>query len=500
MNISKIGVSLFILSSIFLLPLTSQAADISLSPQTGSFSVGENFPVRILLDSPGEAANAISGQIVFPVDLLAVVNLSKGPLINFWVEQPNFSNNQGTIRFEGVTFNPGFSGTNGQIATVIFRGKRTGEANIRFQNATVLANDGEGTDITDEKRGAFITISPQKVFPTSSTLKVVAITSPTHPDSAHWYSKRSADFSLSFVSGTEAIALTVDTQPGTIPSTSLKELVSSYKTSELSDGEWYLHARARSSGRWGESSHFLFRIDSQPPQSFPIKLVNGLETTVSRPEIVFGTIDTLSGVNRYEILIDDQLVTIVKAKSGELYHLFQLPYQFWGEKKVQVSAIDNAGNSQHSTVVFTINPNPWLYFFLILLLFLVIAFSWLMIKRRRIVQPEAPKPVVSRGIPPEKSTSLFETSYRVEKDISALELDLKNLIDLKNEQKAFAYLKSARSRQLSDADIHKELVEVGWSEEEIRTLLQEELMLSAIHKKVQDNLGEINEESQEVAS
>lgn len=161
----KILVALFVL----LLPSSALAASLSISPSAGSFQEGQRILVNIQVSSDA-AMNAASGVVGFPTDLLSVEYVNKGSVLNFWVTEPSYSNAAGTVKFEGVSLS-GFQGSNGSVLTVAFRAKKTGTANIQFRSGQILANDGQGTDITGSVSGAAFTILPKSTITPSPVQK-----------------------------------------------------------------------------------------------------------------------------------------------------------------------------------------------------------------------------------------------------------------------------------------------------------------------------------------
>ncbi len=142
---------------------TAQAAELSLVPSSGSYSVGDTIRVRVVLSSSGQSANAVSSGIIFSNDLLTLTSVSKdNSLISIWPVEPSYSNSSGTANMEGVILN-GYSGSNGTIATLIFRAKASGSATVKFTNtSSVLANDGQGSNILYGKGQAAFNISAAK--------------------------------------------------------------------------------------------------------------------------------------------------------------------------------------------------------------------------------------------------------------------------------------------------------------------------------------------------
>lgn len=124
------------------------AATIGLSSGQG-YEIGSNFAVQVLVSTESsKPLNAVSGNISFSNDKIELVSISKvGSIINFWAEEPKFSNSLGTVNIEGVVLNPGWSGNSGKVVTLNFKVKSVGTANINFSSASILANDGLGTNI-----------------------------------------------------------------------------------------------------------------------------------------------------------------------------------------------------------------------------------------------------------------------------------------------------------------------------------------------------------------
>src|SRR3989344_4849624 len=92
-------------------PVLAHAATLGFSPSSGSYTVGSVVTANIYVSSADQAMNAASGAISFPSDKLEVTSLSKtGSIFTLWVQEPSFSNSAGTVNFEGIALNPGFTG------------------------------------------------------------------------------------------------------------------------------------------------------------------------------------------------------------------------------------------------------------------------------------------------------------------------------------------------------------------------------------------------------
>jgi hypothetical protein len=148
-----------LLLGLALFPLISQADTLLFSPSSGSYKVGQTFSVRVVVSSPAQAVNAVSAKLSFPTDKLQVTSVSKiGSILNLWVEEPSFSNSQGTVSMEGVVPNPGFKGNGGPVLTINFRVLKDGPADLQYVSGQLLANDGYGTNILKNKGTASFTL------------------------------------------------------------------------------------------------------------------------------------------------------------------------------------------------------------------------------------------------------------------------------------------------------------------------------------------------------
>ncbi len=141
--------------------------DLFISPATGTYRVGESFSVLINTNTDGRAINAASGQINFDNSRLEITSLGyTKSIFTIWVEEPGFSNAGGTIHFSGGVPNPGFTGSSGNILRITFKPKAIGSASVDFVSGTLLANDGQGTNILDNlKSGVFKIVAAPPTTP-----------------------------------------------------------------------------------------------------------------------------------------------------------------------------------------------------------------------------------------------------------------------------------------------------------------------------------------------
>ena len=322
---------------------TAPRVAITPSPAAGTFLTDSTFDVSILLDTGGEMINAVSLEIHFPPDKLQVVDPVAGQsFITLWIEQPTYSNTEGTIRFMGGV-PEGTKTSSGVIATITFRAIKAGRAIVEILPASqILAHDGKGTNILNEVGTGAYQINPRppegpRVF------------SQTHPLQAQWYSNNSPVVSWEVEEGSTDFSYLLDQFPQTTPDNSPETKNTTTSFEDLPDGLWYFHIKSRKEGVWGGSTHFLTRIDTTPSAAFQ-PVVEILTAAIRTKTIVsFFTTDALSGVDHYEVAVLDKKEEIAESP---VFVEAQSPYPvpqggFGAESKnvrIIVRAVDKAGN------------------------------------------------------------------------------------------------------------------------------------------------------------
>jgi hypothetical protein len=287
--------------------------------------------------------------------LLSVTNLSKdGSIIKLWSNDPVYSNADGSINFEGVIFNPGFSGTEGKVLTVTFMPKKTAKANIFFNSGSILANDGKATNILGQLGTASFTIGNNlqvsggnTTTPVENPLLPLApkIVSATNPDSNKWYKNNQPSFSWEIPDGVTAVRTAYDRNPSTIPSKLYEPAISTKTLDNVADGVYYFHAQFKNAYGWGAIAHFRFQVDTTPPAPFVVSFPQGSESNNPKPAMTFNSTDKTSGIDHYELKIGDNAFTPFDL----------MPILSPGKYNVIVKAIDKAGNSTLQSADFIVD-------------------------------------------------------------------------------------------------------------------------------------------------
>ncbi|OGZ23649.1 MAG: hypothetical protein A3A08_02175 [Candidatus Nealsonbacteria bacterium RIFCSPLOWO2_01_FULL_41_9] len=324
------------------LPIESDAtgqAKLFLSPSTGSFIVGSTFDVSVIVDTDEVSINTVKTEIYFPADYLQITAPSSGKsFFSLWLEQPVYSNIEGTISFAGG-IPGGIKTSSGIVSTITFRAIKAGEAVIKIlPSSNVLANDGKGTQILSTIINGAYTLKPK---PPEGPV----VFSQTHPDENSWYNNNNPVVSWEKEAGVTNFSFILDGYPSTQPdnNSDIQETTKAYEN--LADGLWYFHIKSLKENAWGATSNFLLRIDTTPPAKFKPKVEFLLAQIVGRAFVSFHTTDALSGIDRYEVAVIDKSEpplgspVFIEAESP-----YQLPKAISENLRVTVRAADKAGN------------------------------------------------------------------------------------------------------------------------------------------------------------
>jgi len=329
----------------------AEAATLYLSPSTGSYKIGQSFTVNVFVSSAEQAMNAAQGTISFPADKLSVASISKsGSIVSLWTQEPSFS--AGTVSFEGIVLNPGFTGSAGKMISINFTTRAAGDAVVSFSSGSVLANDGEGTNILSGFGNARFNIesenqalpAPISTTPASSakTPPAPMIYSSTHPDPNKWYNISNPRFSWSLAEDITGVSFLINDKPLSNPGPASDGLISEKQfENNIEDGIWYFHLCLKNSRGWGAISHFRFNIDARVPADFTINFSSKEELLKDGLKAKFSANDDLSGINRFEVKIDNYEMMLFPDSESKTY---DLPVLDPGKHNVAVKVFDNAGN------------------------------------------------------------------------------------------------------------------------------------------------------------
>lgn len=306
-------------------------ASLFLSPSSGTKYVGDKFNVLVYV-SASQSTNTY--DVYLSVSNLTVTGISVGGSICILHPTPPSYNNI-SAHFRCGLPTPGYTGSGGYIGSISVKGNAPGTAKVFVDsNSQVLANDGAGTNILQSRGTATFNIQPQ---PTAAP----SVTSSTHPDQDKWYKNKNA--TLSWSGSGSSFSYTLDQSPDTTPDQVSEGSETSKTFTDLADGTWYFHITVKgSSGTWSSPAHFRLQIDTIPPEAFTPQ-ADPKANAEKRPIIAFNTTDKTSGVDHYELRVDSGSWVIVA-------NPYQIPKITSGKHKIEVRAVDKAGNSTIGSV------------------------------------------------------------------------------------------------------------------------------------------------------
>lgn len=353
---------LFVGFLILFLPLFSIfAASIYLSPSQKTVNVGDNFSISVYVESSDQAMNAISFRLSFPNNLLKVINVSKsGSIINFWVQEPQILT--GEVFAEGVVLNPGYQGNDGKILTINFKTLKEGTANLNFVSGSVLANDGQGTNILKNLKSATIQIKSQIIEEkfeneqTESSQQIIfvpkpIISSPTHPDQNKWYNIKEAKLAWSIPPNVDEVKTLLGQNPNAYPQVSYIPPISSKEVFIPYDGIWYFSGQFCNESGCSDIGRYKLQIDTSQP-TINLREIQREDLTDPKVKIYIDAKDELSGIDYYLININGKIEKWIDDGS----HIYQSKNLKPGQYEILVKVFDKAGNSNEEKLIFKIKP------------------------------------------------------------------------------------------------------------------------------------------------
>ncbi len=358
----------------------AQAADLSISPGTGTYSSGQTFTATVRAIPNGDNINAVEATMSYNPEVLSVVSISKtGSAFSLWTTEPTFSNSAGTIEFGGGSPSPFTSSSN--LLSITFRTVAEGTGNVSFAEASVLAADGRGTDVYNTGTPASYTVTSVQTpveEPTTTPApndvvdddagsdeaiifgdppRAPEIGSPTFLDPEVWYKDTNGLFTWTLPFDVSALAIELTDDPDNIPQEDEYSIVDP-PTEEFAitkeivrDGVQYLSINFQNQVGWGAVTNRKLQIDTTPPEPFAITVQAGTSPD-SFPTLRFEAEDKTSGVAFYDMTVADRepfKVTPDEARIGYL-----LNDLIDGTYTVKVVATDMAGNEREGSVAVLI--------------------------------------------------------------------------------------------------------------------------------------------------
>lgn len=140
-----------------LAPAFALAATMGVVSESPSVVVGQPFEVDVSFAAQGASANAIQADVAFPAGLFTLQGVNDGASpVTLWVEPPH-ETASGTVEFAGIV--PGGVSSASSVVGLILVPVAPGTGTIDLSNASLFANDGQGTSIPVTVSAATINVT-----------------------------------------------------------------------------------------------------------------------------------------------------------------------------------------------------------------------------------------------------------------------------------------------------------------------------------------------------
>lgn len=370
----KISTLIFIIIFVFSFSNKIIAADFFTTTAKTQINVNDTFDLHVNINSDGETINSGEGSMSFPADLLSVVSINNSSSIfTMWPEKPVFSNQNGTLSFNGGLPNPGFFGSRGVTLRITFKANKAGVAPISIVSGSIYSNDGTGTDVLKGKRGITMTIKPlpvekvveeeksvikeevKPVIDNSSKTKstnlppIPDISSRDLPDLNNWSKQKNILLEWDIPKGVDAVQYSIDGNEISIPNILKIPPLNNTELINMANGISNFHIRFRNSAGWGEILHKKIKVDVVNPEIVSVDQAINDKGLIS---LNVKTNDLYSGIDKVVVSINDKDILESKYELSDVIK-FDLPLLKTGENILKVTVYDVAGN--YSTKDININ-------------------------------------------------------------------------------------------------------------------------------------------------
>ena len=132
----------------------------------GVASVGDSLSASIYVNTNGQSANSFEATISWP-SFLTPITGHRGSICSFYIDEP--SSPSGSSGSLSCGKSNGYTGSGG-LYSISFTASSSGSGSFGLSGCTVLANDGNGTNITGGCSGSSITVNSAAQAPPPATV------------------------------------------------------------------------------------------------------------------------------------------------------------------------------------------------------------------------------------------------------------------------------------------------------------------------------------------
>lgn len=158
---------------------SSNTASLFLRTSTTTVLVGDPISIDVVASSVDQSINAVSGSIQLPPNFVLNTIDTNGSIVSSWIPRPpSLSSN--VISFEGIALPP-YQGSAGFLFSFTGYLTKSGSSNFSFNDGSLLANDGLGTNILSAMQNLTLAVKNNAVpVPVAAkTIKPIAPTNKT---------------------------------------------------------------------------------------------------------------------------------------------------------------------------------------------------------------------------------------------------------------------------------------------------------------------------------
>lgn len=330
-------------------PQSLYNSTIRLQPEFGVYDRGLARTISVIVDAGEEPINAVSFRIRFDPALLEAHEVSPAEGSCSYVIESSVRNDAGHIEFACVLEPSAEDPRSLPVAHIRLTPLRSGVASFSFdaEDTKVLAADGLGTDVLRHARPGSYQIVDTKEEGDGAGSASLVVFSPSHPNQAAWYNRKSARFVWSGATD-ETYAYTLDTLQNSAPSSRLSVRGNQVSVPIPGDGVYYFHVRPLSSD--GPSAHYRIQSDRTPPVILSMQLS---DEEIEAGEVVralFEANDSGSGLQR-NWYVDFGNRLFLPTKTG----IF-IPFLEPGLHPLTLRVYDEAGNYAEQSRFVSVTP------------------------------------------------------------------------------------------------------------------------------------------------
>ncbi|MFA5184859.1 MAG: cohesin domain-containing protein [Patescibacteria group bacterium] len=316
-------------------------------------NVGQTFNVTITV-SGAKDVDTIRANGNYSQDLLELK--SSRPAGVFQNVSPGTFTDavKGIFSFGAFTLSSKANG-NSSLAVLTFRAKKAGDAFVQLGTSSHILSAGEeqigSVGRLNIKIAEAAEVQPEQPRPIPPVIPagkaVISLTSTSHPDPNAWYPN---DIVLTGwkIEGKEVNKVFVgfDQDPQgpaeQIPVDGLAKFTAAH------DGVWYVHLGVEFKDKTFQRTDLRVQVDKSKPHALS-PVVDQTGVTPQIPNFLrFGTLDDVSGIAKYDIYIDGNLVTSTQLNAWKLENLQP------GMHQAIVKAFDQAGNNVEGGASFSL--------------------------------------------------------------------------------------------------------------------------------------------------